>query len=232
MDRVDVFFEPVRAFLVQIGAYLPRLGMAILIVIVGWLLAKIVRFAVVRGLQAINFDVLTQRAGIDTFLEQGGVEVDTADLLGWIAYWSVIVLALVIAFNGLGLEHITALLGRVLEFLPRVALAVVILAIGLYFARFVGGALSVYFRNAQIQDAELLGRLAQYAVVVFVVLIGLEVLSIGGDIVRHTFLILLAGVVLALALAFGLGGQHWAGALLEKWWPTRHREERDGNSEP
>mgnify|MGYP001055411625 CR=1 FL=1 len=128
MDRVDVFFEPARAFLVQIGAYLPRLGVAVLIVILGWLLAKAVRFAVVRALRAINFNVLTRRAGIDGFLEQGGVEGDTGDLLGWIAYWIVIVLALVIAFNGLGLEYITELLGRGLAFLPRVAPAVVVLA--------------------------------------------------------------------------------------------------------
>jgi hypothetical protein len=227
VDRVDVFFEPARAFLVQIGAYLPRLGVAVLIVILGWLLAKAVRFAVVRALRAINFNVLTRRAGIDGFLEQGGVDGDTGDLLSWIAYWIVIVLALVIAFNGLGLEYITELLGRVLAFLPRVALAVVVLAIGLYFARFVGAALTAYFRNAQIQDADLLGILAQYAVVVFVVLVGLDVLDVGGGIVRLTFLILLAGVVLAFALAFGLGGQRWAGALLERWWPTRGKEDRD-----
>jgi len=231
MERVDVFLDPVRAFLVQIGAYLPRLGMAVLIVLVGWLLAKAVRFAVARALRAMNFNVLTRRAGIDGFLEQGGVEADTADLLSWLAYWIVIVLALVIAFNGLGLTTITELLGRVLAFLPRVALAVVVLAIGLYFARFVGGTLSVYFRNAQIQDADLLGVLAQYAIVVFVVLVGLDVLDVGGGIVRLTFLILLGGVVLAFALAFGLGGQRWAGALLERWWPTvrpgMRREDRD-----
>ncbi len=227
MDRVDVFLEPVRAFLVQIGAYLPRLGVAVLIVLAGWLLAKAVRFAVVRGLRAVNFSVLTRRAGIDGFLEQGGIESDTADLLAWIGYWIVIVLALVIAFNGLGLGTITELLGRVLAFLPRVALAIVILAIGLYFARFVGGTLSVYFHNAQIQDADLLGRLAQYAVVVFVVLVALDVLDVGGGIVRLTFLILLGGVVLAFALAFGLGGQRWAGALLERWWPTVRKEKHD-----
>jgi len=227
VDRVDVFFEPVRAFLVQIGVYLPRMGVAVLIVILGWLVAKAVRFAVVRTLRAINFNVLTRRAGIDGFLEQGGVEADTGDLLAWVAYWIVIVLALVIAFNGLGLEHITELLGRVLAFLPRVALAIVVLAVGLYFARFVGGALTVYFRNAQIQDADLLGILGQYAVVVFVVLVGLDVLDVGGGIVRLTFLILLSGVVLAFALAFGLGGQRWAGALLERWWPTRRKEEHD-----
>ena len=56
-------------------------------------------------------------------------------------------------------------------------------------------------------------------------LIALEQMQIGGDIVRHSFLILLGGVVLALALAFGIGGQRWAAGLLDRWWP-RDRDER------
>lgn len=229
MERVDVFIEPARAFLVQIAAYLPRLGVALLIVIAGWLIAKAARFAIVKALRAINVHVLTRRAGIDGFLEQGGIESDSVDLLGWIAYWSVILMALVIAFNGLGLEYITALLTRVLSFIPRLVLAIVILTIGLYFGRFVADALTAYFRNIEVRDADLLGRLAQYGVVVFVVLIALDLLDIGGSVVHHAFLIVLGGVMLAFALAFGLGGQGWAAALLERWWPTQRRLLKKGD---
>lgn len=227
MDNMNVFFDPIRTFLVQIAAFLPRLVVALLIVALGWLIAKAVRFAVVRALRAMNFDVLTRRAGIDEVLQEGGVDASVADLLGWIAKWTAIVTALAIAFNGLGLVYVTELTGRVLAFLPRLALALVLLAVGLYFARVGGGALTAFFRNAQVQDADLLGRLSQYAIVIFVVLIGLDVLDIGGGIVRLTFLILLAGLVLALALAFGLGGQRWAATLLARWWPELQEESRD-----
>ena len=67
------------------------------------------------------------------------------------------------------------------------------------------------------------GRLAQYAILTFVVLIALDQVNIGGDIVRQCFLIILAGLVFALALAFGLGGKEWAAELLERWWPRRRR---------
>jgi hypothetical protein len=226
MERVDVMLEPVRAILLQIGAFLPRLALALVVVLVGWLVAKTLRFAVVKALRAVNFHVLAERSGIDVFLEQGGIRTDTVAILGALAYWVVILAALVVAANGLGLTYVTDLLTRLLMFLPRVIVAVVVSAFGVYFARFVGDATAVYFRNIEVQDASLLGRLAQYAIVAFVVLIALDVLNIGGDIVRQTFLILLAGVVLALALAFGLGGQAWAAALLERWWPSRPRMER------
>jgi hypothetical protein len=81
-----------------------------------------------------------------------------------------------------------------------------------------------YCRNVGIQDGDILGRLAQYAILAFVVLIALEQMQVGGDIVRHAFLIVLAGLVLALALAFGIGGQGWAAEILERWWPRRPRD--------
>jgi hypothetical protein len=88
---------------------------------------------------------------------------------------------------------------------------------------FVGNTVATYCRNAGIKDGDLLGKLAQYAIIAFVVLMALDQVSIGGDVVRHSFLILLAGVVLGLALAFGIGGQKWAAGMLERWWP-RGRE--------
>jgi hypothetical protein len=220
MERVDVLLDPLRAILLQIGAFLPRLALALVVVAAGWLIAKTLRFAMVKALRAINFHVLTERAGLDGFLEQGGIRTDTVAILATLVYWMVIFAALVVAANGLGLTYVTDLLTRVLMFLPRVIVAVLVFAFGIYFARFVGEATAAYFRRAQLQDAQVLGRLAQYAVSVFVVLIALDVLNIGGDIVRETFLILLAGLVLALALAFGLGGRDWAAALLERWWPS------------
>jgi hypothetical protein len=226
MDKVNVILEPVRVFLTQIGEFLPRLALAIAVLIAGWLLAKVARVAIVRGLRAINFHVLTERAGMDGFLRQGGIESDTTDILGVLVYWVVVLAALIIACNGLGLTYITDLLREVVLFVPKVIVALLILAFGAYFARFVGNAVIAYCRNVGIQDGELLGRLAQYAIVVFVVLMALDQVKIGGDIVRQSFLIILAGVVLALALAFGLGGKDWAARRLERWWP-RERKDRE-----
>ena len=226
MGNFDVVIEPLRAFLVQVGAYLPRLAVAVVVLIVGWLIAKAIRFAAVKALRALNFHVLTERAGIDGFLQQGGTERDTTDVFGAVIYWVVVLVALVVAFNGLGLTHVTELLTRVLLFLPKLLVGLLVLIFGAYFGRFVGNAVQTYLRGAGIGDAELLGRIAQYVIVVFVVLIAVDHLDIGGDLVQHTFLILLGGAVLALALAFGLGGRDWAAAMLARWFPQRGREDK------
>jgi flagellar biosynthesis protein FliQ len=221
MDRFDPIIEPLRVFLAQVGDFLPRLLLAIVIVIAGWIIAKAVRFAIDRGLRAVNFHVVTERAGIDAFLRDGGIHGDFTALVAVLFYWIVILAALVMGFNLLGLSYITDLLSEVLRFVPKVMVALLILAFGAYFARFVGNAVAAYCRNIHLQDADFMGAIARYAILIFVILVALDQVNIGGDIVRQTFLILLAGVVFALALAFGLGGREWAADLLERWWPRK-----------
>jgi flagellar biosynthesis protein FliQ len=221
METMEVLLEPVRAFLRQIGDLLPRLLLALVVLLAGWLLAKLARYAVSRALRAVNFNVVTERAGMDSFLRNGGIKSDTTEILAVLCYWLVILAALIIGFNSLGLVYVTDLLSKVVLFVPKLMVAILVLAFGAYFARFVGNAVCAYCRNVHIQDAELLGRIAQYALITFVVLIALDQVNVGGDIVRETFLVILAGVVFAFALAFGLGGKEWAQEMLERWWPRR-----------
>lgn len=228
MDKVDFMLEPVRALLLQIGGFLPKLALAIAVLIAGWLLAKFARFATVKALRAINFNVLTERAGLDGFLQQGGIQTDTTGIFGVLIYWLVILAALIIGFNGMGLTYVPSLLGEVVRFVPKVVVALLILAFGAYFARFVGNTVVTYCRNIALQDGDLLGKLAQYAIMIFVVLIALEQVNVGGDIVRLSFLIILAGLVFAVALAFGLGGKAAAEELIDRWWPrTQERRMQD-----
>ncbi len=219
MDRFGIQLEPLNAMLYQVGAFVPRLAIAIVVVLAGWLVAKTVRFAVTKALRAINFNVLTERAGLDNFLRQGGWNGDTSSLFGVLAYWMVIFASLLLAFNGMGLSYIADLLGRVVWFVPNLFVALLVLAFGSYFARFVGEAVASYLRGVQMRDAALLGRIARYAVMAFVILIALDQVKVGGDIVRESFLVVLAGVVFALALAFGLAGKDWAATQIERWWP-------------
>jgi hypothetical protein len=226
MENVNVLLEPIRESLHQIGTFLPRLLLAILILIAGWLVAKAARFAIVRTLRALNFNVVTEKAGIDHFLKQGGTDIDTIRVLGGLFYWLVILAALMIASNSLDLAYVTDLIGRIVLFVPKVIVAVVILVFGTYFARFVASALTTYLRNIGVGEAGVVGRLALYAIIVFVIVIALDQMGLG-DIIRQAFLIIVAAVALALALAFalafGLGGQKHATELIERW---SHKEVR------
>lgn len=221
MESLNIAVEPLRALLFQAGAFVPRLGIALAVVLGGWLLGKALRFGTVKALRAFNFHVLTQRSGVDDFLQQGGTSRDTSDLFGMVVFWIVVLASMVIASSGLGLVQVTELLGRVLLFLPRLLVAMLVLVFGMYFSRFVGQSVLAWCREAGIGDGEVLARIVRYAIAVFVLLIAIDHIDIGGGLVQRTFLILLTGVVLALALAFGIGGRDRAAALLERWFPRR-----------
>jgi Conserved TM helix len=226
MQSIDMLMDATREFLRQTAAFVPKLVLGLLVVAVGWLFAKAARFAVERALRAINFNVLTERAGTDNFLRQAGMHGDTTTLFGLVAFWVVILAALIMAFNGMGLTYIPDLLGRVVLFTPKLLIAMLIMVFGAYFAGIVGNAMQNYCADARIADADVLGRLVRYAIMLFVVMIALSQVEVGGDIVQRTFLIILAGLMLAIALAFGLGGKDWAASLLQRWWP-QHRKDRD-----
>jgi hypothetical protein len=225
MQSIDVMLDSTREFLHQGAQFLPRLALAVVIVAIGWLIAKVVRFVIERGLRAVNFNVLTERAGTDLFLQRGGLRGDTTTLFGLLAYWIVLIAALMIAFNGLGVIYLADLLQRVELFTPKILVAGLILVLGSYFARFVGESVDAYCLNAQIPDADMIGRIVRYVVMTFVLMIALSQLEVGDDFIQRAFLIILAGVVLAFALAFGIGGKDWAAAMLERWWPQRKRRD-------
>ncbi len=221
MEDWDMLLEPLHTFLLEAAAMLPKLLLAAIIVLAGWLIAKALRLAVVKGLRAMNLHVLTERAGTDDMLQQGGARIDTIGLIGLLVYWLTLLAALVLAFNGLELAYVTEMVGRLAMFVLRLIVAVVIVAYGAYFARFIESRVLAHGRAYGVADAELLAMLARYAVLAFVLLIALDQMDIGGDVIRESFLILLAGVVFALALAFGLGGRRWAEGLLDRWWSRR-----------
>jgi len=203
---------------------MPKLLLAIVILVAGWLLAKFLLFAVVKGLKLINFNVVTEKAGIDKFLKQGGIAKTTIDILGILIYWLAILFTLLIAFETLGLTVVSDMFTQITLFVPNVIVAVIILAIGLYFARFVGDAMVAYSKNIGLEDAELLGRVSRYGIMIFVIVIALDQVDVADDIIRWTFFIVIAGIVFGLALAFGLGGQKWAAGQLDKFVKKERRK--------
>jgi hypothetical protein len=216
-QQLDIVMTSLRSFMFDLGAFLPKLIGAVVILIVGWLVAKLLHFVVVRGLKGVRFHTLMASAGVDDFLKKGGVRRSTVDVLGVMVYWLTMLVTLLVTFNMLGLTALSALFYRVAEFVPNAIVAVLTLTIGLYFARFVANAVTAYTRNVGMVDADLIGRLTRWAITVFAVVLAIGQFNIPDSVFESGLLILFGGFVLAMALAFGFGGQKWAADKLDKW---------------
>lgn len=216
MEQVDIVMTSLRSFMFDLGSFLPKLLGAVAILIVGWLVAKLLHFVVVRGLKGMQFHALMESAGVDDFLKKGGVRKSTVDVLGVMVYWLVVLMTLLTTFNMLGLTALSTLFHRVAEFVPSVIVATLTLTIGLYFARFVANAVTAYTRNVGMVDADLVGRLTRWAITAFVVVLAIRQFNIPDRVFESMLLMMFGGAVLALALAFGFGGQKWAADKIDK----------------
>jgi hypothetical protein len=215
-QQLDIVMTSLRSLMSDFGSFLPRLIVAVAILIVGWLVSKLLKFVVVRGLKGMRFHKLTESAGLDDFLKKGGIRMGTVDVLGAMVYWLAILMTLLTTFNVLGLTALSTLFHRVAEFVPSAIVATLTLTIGMYFARFVADAVTTFTRNVGTVDADLVGRLTRYAITVFVVILAIGQFNIPDRLLEPAALMMFGGVVLALALAFGIGGHKWAADKLDK----------------
>ena len=201
----------------EIGAVLPDLGLAILLLIAGWLVARIVRRLAIRTMRMLQIDQLAERSGIDDFLVRGGVEATTVTLLAGLLYWLILAVVFIVLLEALGLQTADLLLARLSAFIPNLILAIGILVFGSLLARVIGGLVFSYLSNIGSAAAEPIGALARYALLVFVLFMAAEQLAIQTAVLVSAFQIAFAAVCLAAALAFGLGGREWAAGVISRY---------------
>ena len=217
-EITDVFVHSYNTFIQQIAGFLPNLIGALLILIIGWIIAKIFRALSIKFLKLIRFNVVTEKARVDQFLADGGVKKSTIQIIGSLFYWLIMLIVLLTAFNSLGLSAASTLFNQVFMFIPNIIVAVLVLILGLFLANFISQALVTYLKNIEIENADAIGKLTNYAIIVFVISISLTQLSIGEELISSAFLIVFGALCLAMALAFGIGGKEWAAGVINRFF--------------
>lgn len=196
--------------------FLPALLSALLVLLVGWLIAEIVAWLVDRLLRAVQVPTLARFANVDDFLKRSGSTHDVVSLLASIAKWALILVAFIAAAEVLNLNTVSTFLNEVIGYLPNVFGAAAILLLGMAFAQFlrqlVFGALS----GAAITYAEMVSGVVKYAVIVFAVLAALHQLGIAQPFLQALFYAFVSFLALAGGLAFGLGGKDVAARWLDR----------------
>jgi flagellar biosynthesis protein FliQ len=210
--------ESLQAYWIMLADFVPRALAAILLLALGWMLARVLRKVTSRLLKKLRVDVAAERAGIEDFLLRGGVRYTTVTILANLVYSLILVAVILIVLNVLGWQTATALFERVLLYIPNVIIALIVLLAGGLIGKIVRGASYTYLNNVGIEGAAFLSNVAQIAIMVFVASVALEQLNIGGQVLVSAFEIAFGALCLALALAFGLGGREWAAHVLEKLW--------------
>jgi hypothetical protein len=201
----------------RLSAIIPGLLAMVILLAVGLALGWLARRVVTRAARAVEFDRHTERWGLGASMRRAGVLRSPAETIGILCSWAIFVL-----FAGLGIDALTAPESRtgatafLISFLPPLFAAVLIVIVGWLVANFVGQGILIAAVNAGLPEARLLARAAHWGVLLFAVATALTQLGIGKEMVLVAFGITFGGLVLALALAFGLGGRAIAAELLRR----------------
>jgi hypothetical protein len=212
----NLITEPIRQMLTRILAYIPVLAGVLLILIVGWLIAKAIRGLIDWLLKIVRFDTLADKAGISEVLRKGDLKVTAREVVSGIVYWLIIIMVLVMAVDALGLPKASDVLVSLFAYVPNVIAALLVLVVAMFLASFVSGIVRTAAGNANMPKPDILAGVSRWAIIIFAVTIALEQLGIAPLLVSATFNIILGGIVLALALAFGLGGKDAAAKYIEE----------------
>lgn len=225
IDWENLIVEPVREMLTKVMAYLPVLLGALVILIVGWIVAKAIRRIVDWLLKTVRFDTMADKAGISEVLRKGNLRTNAREVVSGLVYWLIMIMVLVMVVNALGLPKASDILASLFAYIPKVIGALFVLVVAMFLANFVSGIVRTAAGNANLPKPELLAGISRWAIIVFAVTISLGELGIGTLLVTATFNIILGGICLALALAFGLGGRDAAARYLEELKKNRNKKQ-------
>jgi len=223
VPTVSNFFEGVvvslTAALITLLSFIPALIGALLILIIGWIIAGIVGRLVTTILQKVGFETAAERTGVTGFISRSGARGWTASkVIGELAKWFIRLIFLEAAAQAVHLTAISDLINRLIFFIPNLTVALVVLLIGALVGKLLAGVVRGAASGAGLESPNLLASVAQYAVIGFAAIIAVDQIGVAATIVNTLFMAIVGAIALAVALAFGLGGREVAGEMWRRWY--------------
>jgi len=212
----EVLQGPLLELWDTIVSYIPNILGAIIIFLIGVIIALVLRSVVVKVVAILRVDELAKRLEIKSQFERAGVHLHIGHLLGWIVKWFFVIIALIAATDILGWDQVTQYLEQVVLFIPNVIIAVIILLAGILLANFVRNVVKSAVEAAKLASADFLSGIAKWAILVFSFMAAMVQLQIAPELINVLFTGLVAMLALAGGLAFGLGGREHASKLLTR----------------
>jgi len=225
----ELLLQPLENFWSGLAALLPNLLAMLIIIVGGLVVAWIVRVVLGKVLRMASFDVWCDRCGFTAILRKSDIRTSPSGVCASLVFWLLIIIFLMVGMSALQVETINTLNLRFFSYLPRVISAVIILLVGYAIAGFTSRAALIAAVNAGYPYARLVAQGVRLLIVIITFAMALEQLHIAPRIVMAAFSIIFGGIVLAIAIALGVGGVETARKMIEKG--AEERKEPPGEGE-
>ena len=213
----DVLTSSLQTLWFKVINFIPELIGAIIVLIVGLIIATGLGSFVEKLINALKIDVFLRRLGLEAYIERAGLRLNAGRFLGEIVKWFLVVVFVLAACDILGLFGISAFLGDVLLYFPNVIIAALIMLVAILVGNFLRHLIKASVKSARLYSANFLGTLTWWAILVFGFLAALMQLGVGVAIINTLITGFIAMIAIAGGIAFGLGGKDFAASLLGRF---------------
>lgn len=212
----DVLLASLQGLWVSFVDFVPRLLGALIVFVVGWIIAAALGNVAKRIIDFIQIDRLIEKLNIHKVFERADVDLSIARLVGWLVKWFLIIAFLIASADILGWDQVTGFLKDVALYIPQVFIAVIILVAGIIAADFTYKVVGQAVKSTGMVNPNFVAGVAKWAILLFSVIVALDQLDIGRTLLNTLVQGFVAMVAIAAGLAFGLGGQTHAGRFLDR----------------
>jgi hypothetical protein len=216
----NTYSEAVTASLRDLYArfinFLPSFLVAVIILIVGWVVAVFIAKLIRQVVHSLKLDEIGDKLGLDELSNRTGMKMTVSGTVAWLVKWFLLLAIFLAAADILGLTQISAFLNQVLLYIPSVIAGAAILLVGTMVANFLAKLVRHSVAAAGLSSADMLGAVTQWAVMIFTILATLDQLKVAQAFVQTLFTGIIAMLAIAGGLAFGLGGREQATKVLNK----------------
>jgi hypothetical protein len=229
---LNLVLEPLKDLFIKFKAFVPNMLAMLIIVLIGFIFARVIRLLLVKFLGAVNFDSWSDRMGFTKLMRRGDVWSKPSTVVANMMFWLLVIITLLAGLYALQISAMNHLVTSIIGYIPQLFSAVMILVIGYVFSEFVSRAVLIAAANSGFHYAKLLAKAVNTLLIVLILAMVLEQLQIAPTVVLAAFSIVFGGIVIALAIAFGVGGIPAARRMIEREVDLKEKESRNDDIDP
>nr|WKN38788.1 mechanosensitive ion channel [Tunicatimonas sp. TK19036] len=218
----SMFYNALNAFGTTVMNALPNVIGALVLLFIGWLIAKAVAYAIRKILSSQTMARITERLNQLALLERSDVSVDSVQIISRFVYWVILLLFFVAASETLGWTAVSRTLNELINYLPALLSALVIALIGLYLAQTVRNFVRTALHSMQIGAANLISSLLFYVLAIIVILTALEQAGVNTGVITANLTLIIGAIVGAVAISFAIASRHVLENILASFYSRRN----------
>jgi len=206
-EMFEPFITPIFDLWEKIVSILPNVIISLVFLLVGLMLSRFITTLLTKMMKKLNLDDITSKIGINEILARVGFGKSPTFVISFVAYWFIMLVFVILAFNALNLDIMTALLEKFIYFIPKLIISIVVLFAGLLFANFVYEIVNNSADANNLKGGKIMAKIVQAIIILFASLMALEQLGIEMSLINYSVMIILSALGLAFAIALGLGAK-------------------------